>query len=134
MPKARRQTKKRPRKARARAPSKASKVRGLTKGFVVHVPDKVDVRAIRRKLSLTRVAFAHRFGFSLAAVKEWEIGRRSPDRSARVLLKVIAHEPEAVARALAPRGHGAANERSLGAGSRRELLQAVQALVGRGII
>jgi DNA-binding transcriptional regulator YiaG len=27
--------------------------------------------------------------------------RRKPDRAARVLLKVIAHEPKAVARALA---------------------------------
>jgi DNA-binding transcriptional regulator YiaG len=34
-------------------------------------------------------------------VKEWEIGRRTPDRSARVLLKIVEQEPEAVTRALA---------------------------------
>jgi putative transcriptional regulator len=83
------------RKARAFA-------RGETdKGFVVHVPDEVDVRAIRKRLALTRVEFANHFGFSPDAVKEWEIGRRTPDRSARILLKIVEHEPEAVWRALA---------------------------------
>jgi putative transcriptional regulator len=83
------------RKARAFA-------RGETdKGFVVHVPDEVNVRAIRKRLALTRVEFANRFGFSPDAVKEWETGRRTPDRSARVLLKIVEHEPEAVRRALA---------------------------------
>lgn len=70
-------------------------------GFAVHVPDAVDVRAIRKRLALTRVAFANRFGFSPDAVKEWETGRRTPDRSARVLLKIVAHQPEAFRRALA---------------------------------
>jgi putative transcriptional regulator len=83
------------RKARAFA-------RGETdKGFVVHVPDEVNVRAIRKRLTLTRIEFANRFGFSPDAVKEWETGRRTPDRSARVLLKIVEHEPEAVRRALA---------------------------------
>lgn len=46
-------------------------VRGETdNGFVVHVPDAVNVRAIRKRLALTRVEFAHRFGFSPDAVKE----------------------------------------------------------------
>ncbi len=76
--------------------------RGETdEGFVVHVPDEVNVRAIRKRLALTRIEFANRFGFSPDAVKEWETGRRMPDRSARVLLKIVEHEPEAVRRALA---------------------------------
>jgi putative transcriptional regulator len=83
------------RKARAFARGESDK------GFVVHVPEEVNVRAIRKRLALTRVEFANRFGFSPDAVKEWEIGRRTPDRSARVLLKVVEHEPEAVRRALA---------------------------------
>lgn len=73
----------------------------VTEGFVAHVPDKMDVRAIRKRLALTRVEFANRFGFSPSAVKEWEIGRRTPERSARVLLKIVSQEPEAVTRALA---------------------------------
>ena len=83
------------RKARAFARGETSE------GFIAHVPDRVNVRAIRKKLALTRVEFANRFGFSPSAVKEWEIGRRMPDRSARILLKIVAEEPEAVSRALA---------------------------------
>ncbi len=69
--------------------------------FRVHVPKTVDVRAIRKRLSLTQTAFAQRFGFSAAAVRDWEQSRRRPEASARVLLTVIDREPEAVERALA---------------------------------
>jgi putative transcriptional regulator len=82
---------------RARAFARGEKKRG----FVVHVPEEVDVRAIRERLGLTREEFATRFGFAKATVQDWEQQRRQPERSARVLLKVIQHEPEAVQRALA---------------------------------
>jgi putative transcriptional regulator len=72
-----------------------------TEGFVAHVPDEVDVKAIRQSLGLTQPEFSLRFGFDVRAVQDWEQKRRQPDRAARVLLKVIAHEPEAVQRALA---------------------------------
>jgi putative transcriptional regulator len=70
-------------------------------GFVVHPPETVDVRALRRRLGLTQAAFAARFGFSQGAVRNWEQGRRRPEGAARTFLKVIEREPEAVARALA---------------------------------
>ncbi len=70
----------------------------IEKGFVVHLPDEVNVRLIRKRLGLTRIEFSNRFGFSPDAVKEWETGRRTPDRSARVLLKIVEHEPDAVRR------------------------------------
>lgn len=70
-------------------------------GFVVHVPDNVDVRGIRADLGLSQEAFAKRFGFSLAAVRDWEQQRRTPEQAARVLLLVIAQDPSAVDRALA---------------------------------
>ena len=66
-----------------------------------YVPEDMDVRAIRAKLGLTQAAFAARFGFSPAAVRDWEQHRRRPEAAARVLLKVIDREPDAVARALA---------------------------------
>jgi putative transcriptional regulator len=62
----------------------------------VCVPDNVDVRAIRRKLSLTQQEFALQFGFSLAAVRHWEQGNRSPEATARVLLTLIDRDPEYV--------------------------------------
>jgi hypothetical protein len=39
-------------------------------------------------------------GLDVATVQAWEQGRRRPDRTARILLAVIAREPEAVRRAL----------------------------------
>lgn len=71
-----------------------------TEGFVVHVPQQVDVKAIRAKLALTQQEFAHRFGFGYDAVRDWEMGRRQPDRAARVLLTVIDYSPEVVEKAL----------------------------------
>ena len=73
----------------------------LTEGFVVHVPEEVDVKALRRKLGMSQARFAASFGFGLAAVQSWEQGRRRPEGPARVLLKVIEHDPDAVRRALA---------------------------------
>jgi len=72
-----------------------------TEGFIAHVPDDVDVKAIRAGLDLSQEAFALRFGFSLAAVRDWEQRRRQPEQAARVLLLVIAHNPAAVDAALA---------------------------------
>ena len=69
-------------------------------GFVVHVPEEVDVRAIRKKLGYSQAQFSKRFGFSIDALQDWEQQRRRPDRTARLLLTVIDREPEAVSRAL----------------------------------
>jgi putative transcriptional regulator len=68
---------------------------------VWHPPASVDVRAIRNGLGLSQTAFARRFGFSPASVREWEQGRRQPEAAARVLLLVIARDPKVVDEALA---------------------------------
>ena len=75
----------------------------VTDGFVAHVPQDVDVRGIRRKLNVTQDTFALRFGFSRAAVRDWEQGRRRPDPAARILLMVIDRHPEAVMDVLSER-------------------------------
>jgi putative transcriptional regulator len=72
----------------------------ITSGFVVHVPDEVDVKALRKKLKCSQAEFSRRFGFAIDAVQDWEQHRRTPDRTARIFLTVIAREPEAVSRAL----------------------------------
>ena len=61
----------------------------------------VDVRAIREGLGLSRSAFAARFGLRAKTVQSREQGRTRPDEPARVLLRVIARDAEAVERALA---------------------------------
>jgi putative transcriptional regulator len=70
--------------------------------YKVHVPAKVDVRAIRTKLKMSQNAFAARFGILPSTLRDWEQNRRHPDGAARVLLMVIDKEPDAVTRALEP--------------------------------
>jgi len=72
--------------------------------YRVHVPAEVNVKKIRRRLGLSQEAFAETYGFALSAVRDWEQGRRRPERSARILLKIVEKEPEAVTRALAGGG------------------------------
>lgn len=69
--------------------------------YAVHVPDTADPAAVRGALGLSQAAFARRFGLDVTALQAWEQGRRLPDRTARILLAVIAREPNAVRRALA---------------------------------
>ena len=68
---------------------------------IVDDPTAERIRALRKRLKLSRQKFADRFGLDARALQDWEQGRRVPDRSARVLLTVIDREPEAVVRALA---------------------------------
>ena len=72
-----------------------------TRVSVVRVPNNIDVRAIRKRLGMSQREFAVRYGFSLGTLRHWEQGRRHPEGPARVLLKVINHDPQAVESALA---------------------------------
>ncbi len=65
----------------------------------VEVP-VVDVRSVRKRLSLSQASFAAKFGFQVATVRNWEQGRTRPDGPARILLAVIERHPEAVMDAL----------------------------------
>lgn len=69
----------------------------------VEVP-AVDVRSTRKRLGLSQAAFAAKFGFQPATLRNWEQGRTRPDGPARVLLAVIASHPEAVEDALRKAG------------------------------
>lgn len=61
----------------------------------------VDVKAIRKASGMTQEAFASTYGFTIGALRDWEQGRKRPERTARVLLRVIAAAPDTVARAVA---------------------------------
>ena len=67
---------------------------------IIDDPAAERIRALRKRLRLSRQKFADRFGLDARAVQDWEQGRRVPDRAARVLLTVINNDPEAVVRAL----------------------------------
>jgi len=68
--------------------------------YRVHVPARIDVRAIRMKLGMTQEEFAGRFGFSVNTLRHWEQGKRQPEGPTRAYLLVIARAPKAVQKAL----------------------------------
>ncbi len=67
----------------------------------VHFPKAVDVKVIRTNVGMTQVEFANSFGISVATLRHWERGDREPQGPARVLLQVVARQPQAVFSALA---------------------------------
>jgi putative transcriptional regulator len=69
--------------------------------YKVHIPKDVDVKAIRQATGLTQEAFALRYGFNLARLRDLEQGRTRPDSIVRAYLMVIQKNPEAVKKALA---------------------------------
>ncbi len=71
---------------------------------IVQVPDAIDPSVIRKELKMSQAKFAKAFGINLAALKNWEQGRRQPDPMARAYLTVIAKNPNAVRTALAENG------------------------------
>ncbi len=75
----------------------------LAAGRRITADEVEDVRALRNRLGLSQEAFAARFGFSVDAIRQYESRRRVPAGPVRTLLRVIAHEPDAVTRALAAR-------------------------------
>jgi putative transcriptional regulator len=68
--------------------------------FRVHVPERIDVKAIRTKLDMTQEEFAGRFGFSVNTLRHWEQGSRQPEGPTRAYLLVIDRAPKAVQKAL----------------------------------
>jgi putative transcriptional regulator len=75
----------------------------LAAGRRITADEVEDVRALRTRFGLSQEAFAARFGFSVDAIRQYESRRRVPAGPVRTLLRVIAHEPDAVTRALAAR-------------------------------
>jgi putative transcriptional regulator len=76
--------------------------KGRKTGAIAHqvrIAD-IDVRALRGRLGMSQMEFAAAFKFSPATVRNWEQKRRQPEGPAKVLLKIIEREPNAVKRAL----------------------------------
>jgi putative transcriptional regulator len=71
-----------------------------TSRYGVHIPEDIDVKAIRAKLDMTQEEFAGRFGFSVNTLRHWEQGRRVPEGPTRAYLLVIDRNPKAVQKAL----------------------------------
>ena len=65
-----------------------------------HVPERIDVKAIRTNLGMTQEEFAGRFGFSVNTLRHREQGLRQPEGPTRAYLLVIERAPKAVRKAL----------------------------------
>lgn len=74
--------------------------KGEKTASVVHIPEEIDVRRIRKKLNMSQSVFADYFGVSVRTIQDWEQGRRVPVGAAKNFLFVIDQEPDAVRRAL----------------------------------
>lgn len=64
-----------------------------------------DVRQLRNRLEMTQQQFADFLDISVHTLGKWERGERTPEGPARVLLRIVDREPEAVLRALHDPSH-----------------------------
>lgn len=74
--------------------------RGILKPSRVTTFRPADVKSVREKLKASQTEFALMIGVSVATLRNWEQGRRTPDGPALALLRVAARNPRAVAEAL----------------------------------
>ena len=75
-------------------------VQGKATKVVEHTPEIIDVKAVREKTGMSQQKFCATFGISIGTLRHWEQGLRSPRGSARVLLKVVDHNPTAIIEAI----------------------------------
>ena len=74
--------------------------KGKKSGAREHRIEPIDVRSIREKTGMSQQRFCATFGISIGTLRHWEQGLRSPRGAARVLLKVVDHNPKAVIKAV----------------------------------
>lgn len=74
--------------------------RNEAKPFRLHVPQEIDIKAIRSHVGMTQKDFAWTFGFSVDQIKQWEQGRSRPLDANRAYLMLIQANPEKIAKAL----------------------------------
>src|ERR1035438_2561319 len=72
----------------------------LTSADFKHMKRTPQIKLIRRALGLTQEEFAGCFHILLGTLRDCEQGAVVPDQSAPAYLTVIAHDPEAVRKAL----------------------------------
>ncbi|MGH7997955.1 MAG: helix-turn-helix domain-containing protein [Brasilonema sp.] len=59
-----------------------------------------NLKQIRQQLQMTQAEFAESFSLPLGTIRDWEQGAKQPDSAAKILLQVIAKNPQAVLQAL----------------------------------
>ena len=74
--------------------------RGTLRPSHITTFEPADVKVVRAKLGVSQSEFALMIGVSVATLRNWEQGRRTPEGPALALLRVAAKNPKAVAAAL----------------------------------
>jgi len=74
--------------------------KGQKSKVVIYKPETINVQAIRKKTGMSQQRFCATFGISLGTLRHWEQGLRVPRGTARVLLKVVDNNPNAVIKAI----------------------------------
>lgn len=67
-------------------------------GGTQSIPTGHAIKSLRHRLNLSQEDFATRYDLDLAALQNWEQDRRTPERTATLLLDIILAEPNTVAR------------------------------------
>jgi putative transcriptional regulator len=77
--------------------------------FVIDGP---DIKRIRANYELSQGEFAALLGISVATLRNWEQGRRTPEGPARILLQVADKHPDAVWDVVRPAAKSSRSKRS----------------------
>ena len=99
----------------ARAHARGEDVLGLK----VHLPESLDVAAIRKRTGLSQGSFANTIAVPVGTLRNWEQKRRQPEGPARVLLALLDRNPNLVAETLAPKSRGQGRRVVAQAGAKR---------------
>ena len=75
--------------------------RGTLKPVRITTFRPADVKAVRNKLRASQTEFALMIGVSVATLRNWEQGRRSPEGPALALLRIAARHPRVLRENLA---------------------------------
>ena len=63
-------------------------------------PAAAIARSVRKRLGISQAEFSARYHVPIGTLRDWEQNRKQPDAPALAYLRVIAREPDMVARAL----------------------------------
>ena len=62
----------------------------------VFKPIEIDIKSLRKRVKMTQIEFASAFGISVATLRHWERGDRTPRGPALVLLNLVDKAPQTI--------------------------------------
>ena len=71
-------------------------MRGELPAAQTHTIPEPDVKRIREQIGFSQSKFATLIGVSIRTIQNWEQGHRRPTGAAKVLLRLVQADPEAI--------------------------------------